>query len=134
MADWVARTACFGAGMLSELRQIAAAVFGPRQPEQGERAAGHGLSGSIVAVPDLQPLAGDNIWRVRLADERCGRLVGRGLDGAWRLLQLDDMTEAQLAAFDAVMLDPAQREMPTVAEDFGSRSLPAATGSRASAL
>ena len=79
-----------GTGMLS-----------PLPPEPGARAVGHGACGAVVAVAAWQPLAGDDIWRVTLAHEPCGRLVGRGQGGPWRLLRLDDLTDGQLAAFEA---------------------------------
>ncbi len=84
------------ADAIAGLQQVVAAVLGPRPPEPGERAMGHGVSGAVVAVPEQQPLAADNVWRVTLAGEPFGRLVGRVRDGAWQLLQLDDLTDAQL--------------------------------------
>lgn len=95
-----------GAGALAAWRQAVAAVLGPRRPDPGERAVGYGVTGTVIAVADQQPLAADNVWRVTLAEEACGRLVGRGHGGAWRLLQLDDLTDAQLDAYDAIWLNP----------------------------
>lgn len=73
------------------------------RPEPGARAAGHGARGAVIAVADCQPLAADGIWRVTLAREPCGRLAGRGQNGPWRLLQLDDLTDEQLAVFEAAV-------------------------------
>jgi hypothetical protein len=102
-----------GRDTLAELRCTAAAVLSPRPPEPGERAAGHGVSGAVVAVSKHQPLAADTVWRVTLGGERFGRLVGRARDGAWRLLQLDDLTEAQLDVLGAAAADvPCQERLP----------------------
>lgn len=87
----------------------------PRVPGPGERAAGHGIGGIVAGVPDRQPLAADGIWRVVLAGEAFGRLVGRGANGTWRLLSLDDLTDAQLDAFAAALGDPAR---PGAAEEL----------------
>jgi hypothetical protein len=83
-----------------------------KPPALGERAAGYGVSGRIAVVPDRQPLAADGIWRVTLAGESVGRLVrldeqdySSGVAG-WQLLQLDDITDAQLEAYEAVMIEP----------------------------
>ena len=84
---------------------VEAAVLGFLPPRSGARAAGHGVCGTIVAVPAWQPLAGDGIWRVTLAHEPFGRLVGRGQGGAWQLLQLDDLADEQIAALEAVAMD-----------------------------
>lgn len=81
-----------------------------RRPAAGERAAGYGVSGRIAVVQAKQPLAADGIWRIVLAGQSVGCLVRRDEqdDNAgqarWQLLQIDDMTEAQLDAFDAAML------------------------------
>ena len=73
---------------------------------------GHGVSGAIIAVPGQQPLAADNVWRITLAGELLGRLVGHGRDGAWQLLQLDDLTDAQMDAFEVATSGPSlRREM-----------------------
>ena len=90
---------------MSKIRAVAAAVLGPRPPEPGERATGHGMSGAVVAVPEQQPLAADDIWRVVLAGELFGRLVRRAQDGAWQLLQLDELSNAQVDAFEVTVLD-----------------------------
>jgi hypothetical protein len=104
------------ADALAGLQQMVAAVLGPRPPEPGERAKGLGMSGAVVAVPERQPLAADNVWRVTLAGEPFGRLVGRARDGAWQLLQLDDLTDAQLDAFEVAIVEPSPwREMLTSA-------------------
>lgn len=84
-----------------------AAISSARRPVIGDHAAGHGVSGTIIAVPECQPLADDEIWRVVLAGEEVGRLVRRcrqELGGkAWQLLQLDDMSDEQLDAYEASM-------------------------------
>lgn len=63
-------------------------------------------------MPDRQPLAADGIWRVTLAGESVGRLVRldeqeytSGAAG-WQLLQLDDVTDAQLEAYEEAMREP----------------------------
>ncbi len=93
---------------MTEVRRAAAATA--RQPALGERAAGYGVSGRLAVVPDRQPLAADGIWRVTLVGESVGRLVrldeqdyGSGVAG-WQLLQLDDITDAQMEAYEAAML------------------------------
>lgn len=103
-----------GVEALMGFREVAAAL-GPRSPDPGDRAVGHGVSGEIVAVPEQQPLAADGIWRVALAGEPFGRLVGRRRNGvgAWRLLQLDDLTDAQLDAYEAARLDPPRPALLT---------------------
>ena len=78
----------------------------PVRPGVGEPASGHGVSGTIAAVPDVQPLARDGIWRVTLAGEAFGRLVrfdGRAPGDGWRLLQMDDVTDEQLDRYEAAM-------------------------------
>ena len=76
-------------------------------PAIGDLAAGHGVRGAVVAIPDKQPLAADGIWRVTLEGESFGRLVRHRPDAvcgaAWHLLQLDEMTDAQLDVFDVAM-------------------------------
>lgn len=83
-----------------------------RQPAIGDRAAGYGVSGRIAAVAECQPLAGDGIWRVSLVGEAFGRLIRQdeqayqnGEDG-WVLLQVDDLSDVQLAAYEAAMVQP----------------------------
>lgn len=95
---------------MTRVRRLPAAAA--KQPALGERAAGYGVSGRIAVVPDRQPLAADGIWRVTLAGEGVGCLVrldeqdySSGAAG-WQLLQLDDITDAQLDAYEAVMLEP----------------------------
>jgi hypothetical protein len=95
---------------MTRVRRPAAASA--RQPALGEHTAGYGVSGRIAAVPDRQPLSEDGIWRVTLAGESVGRLVrrdeqdcGSGVTG-WQLLQLDDITDAQLESYEAAMLPP----------------------------
>ena len=84
---------------------VEAGVLGFLPPRSGARAASHGVCGTIVAVPAWQPLADDGVWRVTLAQEPFGRLVGRGQGGAWRLLQLDDLTDEQIAALETIAMD-----------------------------
>ncbi len=67
-----------------------------RAPSPGERASGHGLDGVVATVPACQPLAEAGIWRVTLAGESVGRLVSPARGGAWHLLQLDELTDAEL--------------------------------------
>lgn len=83
-----------------------AAVGTVLRPTVGDHAAGHGVSGIVAVVPDHQPLASGGIWRVTLAGEGFGRLVrfdeehgGR----AWQLLQIDELSDEQLDAYDASM-------------------------------
>lgn len=85
------------------------AAPGPRIPTPGERASGHGVDGVIVAVADRQPLAGDDVWRVTLAGEAFGRLVSQRPDGVWHLLQLDELTDAQLDVLEAAAATPPVR-------------------------
>ena len=81
------------------------AVVTARRPAPGKRALGYGVSGLIVVVvvPEFQPLAADAIWRVALAGGSVGYLVRRDeqdyASGAagWLPLQLDDLTDAQIA-------------------------------------
>ena len=80
-------------------------------PAIGDEAEGHGVSGIIAEIPNKQPLARDGIWRVMLRGEAFGRLVRYGQQGRgaeWSLLDLDDMTDEQLDAYDAAMLGTAQ--------------------------
>ncbi len=83
-----------------------------RQPVTGDHAAGYGVSGAIATVPNCQPLAGHGIWRVILGSETFGRLVRqdeqafRNGEGGWALLQVDDLNDAQLATYEAVMSQP----------------------------
>ena len=85
-------------------------------PAVGDAAAGHGVSGTIAAIPDKQPLAQDDIWRVTLRGEAFGRLVRHGEPGcsgtAWQLLRIDDLTDAQLDAYDEAMPDTFQGDDP----------------------
>lgn len=92
---------------MTEVHRTGAAVT--RRPILGERGMGYGVSGKIASVAETQPLAGEGVWRVILAGESIGRLVRRddqeheaGAAG-WRLLQLDDLTETQLDAYEAAM-------------------------------
>jgi len=97
---------------LAGLRQLAAVILGPRRPDPGERAAGHGVSGTIIGVPELQPLGTAEIWRVSLAGEPFGRLVRRSRQNrlrAWQLLQLNDLTDVQFDAYEAAMQEQPRR-------------------------
>ena len=89
-----------------------AAVGAALRPAIGDRATGYGARGTVIAVPDCQPLAADGIWRVTLAGEEFGRLVRRGgreHDGeTWQLLQLDDVSDEQLDTYEASMHDQGQ--------------------------
>ena len=94
---------------MTEVRRPVTAAA--RQPVSGERAVGYGVSGRIALVPEFQPLAAGGIWRVTLAGESVGRLARRdeqdyssGVAG-WQLLQLDDITDAQLETYEAHLLD-----------------------------
>lgn len=81
----------------------------PRQraPSPGECASGHGLDGVVATVQAYQPLASDGIWRVTLEGESFGRLVRSTPSGVWHLLQLDELTDAQLD-----VLETATRTLP----------------------
>jgi hypothetical protein len=67
----------------------------------GDAAFGHGVHGIVATVAACQPLAADGIWRVALVDESFGRLVGASPEGDWYLLELGELTEAQLDALEA---------------------------------
>ena len=73
----------------------------------GHEAVGYGVSGSIVAVPGWQPLERDGIWRVTLHNEIVVRLVRcaarQGSVLRWQLLQMDDMTDEQIDAYEAAL-------------------------------
>lgn len=89
-----------------------------RQPVTGDRAAGYGVSGTIAAVLECQPLAADGLWRVTLAGETIGRLIRQDEqafqngESGWVLLQVDDLSDAQLAAYDAAMVRPGWASGP----------------------
>lgn len=100
-----------GAKVIADLRQVAASILGPRRPEPGERACGQGASGAIVAVAEQQPLAADGIWRISLAGEPFGRMVGPARDGAWLLLRVDDLTASQCDAYEASMSECGWHQM-----------------------
>ncbi len=80
----------------------------PPQPVVGEPTAGHGVFRRIAAIPDLQPLASDDIWRVALEGETVIRVVrlrsGMG-EPRWELLAMGDMTDEQLDAYEAAISD-----------------------------
>ena len=92
-------------GLRPHRREFAELDREPEQPRPGEAARGHGLEGTISALRRRQPLARYGIWRVSLAGEEVGRLVGQGEDGVWHLLQTDDLTDFQLETYDAAMED-----------------------------
>ena len=79
----------------------------PSKPVVGDEAAGHGMSRRVAAVPDCQPLERDGIWRVVLRGEFVVRVVRHATrqGGCWRwhLLQMDDMTDEQLDAYEAAL-------------------------------
>ena len=79
-------------------------------PVAGDRAAGRGMNCNIAAVPGWQPLERDGIWRVVLHGEVVVRVIRhatrRGSDWCWQLLQMDDMTDEQLDAYEAALSDP----------------------------
>ena len=79
----------------------------PPTPVVDDEAVGHGMSGRIAAVPDLQPLERDGIWRVVLHGEVVVRVVRparrQGSVWRWQLLQMDDMTDEQLDAYEAAL-------------------------------
>lgn len=105
------------------LRQVVAAVPDPMPPGAGEPAMGYGLDGAIATVPDHQPLGEDGIWRVTLKGEPFGRLVR--LDEqrrrrTWQLLQIDDLTDAQLDAYEAAMSGKRADAAPPTATDGDS--------------
>ncbi len=79
----------------------------PSGPVVGDEAVGYGMSSRIAAVPDLQPLERDGVWRVVLHGEVVIRVVRQATrqDSAWRwqLLQMDDMTDVQLDAYEAAL-------------------------------
>jgi len=80
------------------------------RPVAGDEATGYGVSRSIAAVPDWQPLGHDEIWRVILHGEVVVRVVRHsslpGVAAHWQLLQIDDMTDEQLDIYDAALSDP----------------------------
>ena len=79
-------------------------------PVAGDMAAGHGMSRNIAAVPGWQPLERDGIWRVVLHGEVVVRVVRhatrQGGGWRWQLLQMDDMTDEQLDAYEAALAGP----------------------------
>jgi hypothetical protein len=77
------------------------AQSGSQSPMPGAHAFGHGVHGIVATVAACQPLAGDEIWRVTLVDESFGRLVRASREGDWHLLELGELTEAQLDALEA---------------------------------
>lgn len=90
--------------MLTVAQSVRTEDFGqPVPPTTGEQASGHGVFRRIAAIPDLQPLASDDIWRVVLEGESIIRVVRfraemRGMK--WELLAMGDMTDEQLDAYE----------------------------------
>ena len=98
------------------------AVVAARRPAPGERALGYSVSGLIVVVPEFQPLAADAIWRVVLVGGSVGHLVRRdeqdyasGTAG-WLPLQLDDLTDAQIASVVTYIRNSWGNAAPAVTE------------------
>lgn len=81
-------------------------------PVIGDDAAGYGMRGKVAAVPVRQPLAHEGIWRVTLEGEAFGRIIRCPVHPEptlwWRLLRMDDMTDAQLDIYEAAMSEPPQ--------------------------
>ena len=78
----------------------------PSHPVVGEEVAGHGMFRRIAALPGLQPLASDSIWRVALEGEtviRVVRLRAARNGPRWGLLAMGDMTEEQLDTYEAAI-------------------------------
>lgn len=93
----------------------------PPQPVVGEQTAGHGVFRRIAAIPDMQPLASDDIWRVALEGEAVIRVVRlrSGMGGArWELLAMGDMTEEQLDAYEAAISDSPEKQ-PSTSSSLG---------------
>jgi hypothetical protein len=71
----------------------------------------------IAAVPGWQPLERDGIWRVLLHGEVVVRVVRHATrqSGGWRwqLLQMDDMTDEQLDAYEAALSGPGAETQDT---------------------
>ena len=101
--------ACAKVVEVAVIRRISFAqdIGRPSKPSVGDHAAGHGMSGRIAAVPDVQPLERDGIWRVVLHGEVVVRVVRhatrQGSTWCWQLLQMDDMTDEQLDAYEAAL-------------------------------
>ncbi|WP_198379856.1 hypothetical protein [Roseomonas sp. KE2513] len=77
---------------------------GAERPGPGDPARGLGLKGKVGRLRDRQPLAAEGIWRVSLeGEDYAGRLVRRSAEGDWQLLQIDDLTDAQLEAYEKAM-------------------------------
>ena len=76
-------------------------------PMVDDDAVGYGMSGRIADVPDSQPLKRDGIWRVVLHGEVVVRVVRhatrQGNTWPWQLLQMNDMTDEQLDAYEAAL-------------------------------
>ena len=68
------------------------------------------MSRGIAAVPGWQPLESEGIWRVVLQGKVVVRVVRHAMrqGGGWRwqLLQMDDMTDEQLDAYEVALSDP----------------------------
>ena len=84
-------------------------------PCSGDAARGDRMAGRIARLRDRQPLAADGIWRVSLeGEEFAGRLVRRAAEGNWKLLQIDDLTDAQLAAYEKAMQRNPSPTLPSL--------------------
>ena len=77
------------------------------RPAVGDEAAGYGVKGKIDAVPDLQPLGHDGIWRVTVCGETLIRVVRQSIPQgdalSWKLLQMDDMSDEQLDLYEVAL-------------------------------
>ncbi len=70
------------------------------------------MAGTIAAVPSLQPLASDDIWRVVLDCDPFVRVVRPRAapdTAAWELLALGDMTDDQLDIYEAAVSSADER-------------------------
>ena len=93
--------------MAQSVRSVEAVSQLP-QPAVGEQAVGYGMFCRIAAVPELQPLAPYDIWRVALEREAVIRVVrSRAAQSGprWELLAMSDMTEEQLDTYEAAVSD-----------------------------
>ena len=101
--------ACAKVVEVASIRRVSFAqdIGRPLMPVVDDEAVGHGRSGRIAAIPDLQPLERDEIWRVVLHGEVIVRVVRhstrQGGARRWQLLQMDDMTDEQLDTYEAAL-------------------------------
>ena len=101
--DKVLTAAAFDLGRPFQGSSEVGSDHGVDQPAPGAPARGYGLNGRVAALRARQPLARDGIWRVSLDGECAGRLVRWSEEGFWQLLQVDDLTDAQMEAYDTAM-------------------------------